>query len=754
MNNFLEIILGPIQIFYRTFINQRNHFILFLGLLIILFSILELSAQDYGSIIGYVFDRNNGNPLAGANVQVGKTGRQSSTDEDGIFILENIMVGEYEITMSFLGYREEVFKNIIVYSGLSTRINVPLQPYALPGDSIYVYANGTSVDETPIENKIILSADDIKSSEKFGLSYLLQQVAGVQVESAGGSGGVTYVTIHGSRPKEVLILLDGQRLNDPQTGEVDLNSIPITEIERIEIIRQGNSSVYGAGTFAGTIAFYTKNNLGNQYVRLISRFGSYKTSAGNLSVGSKIKSLTALGNYYQDYSLQNYPYNYENREIIRENNWFRNQRIFGKLKLDLNRYQLSFMYNMRSGNRGLPSTYFDENPSFNANLTEELRTLQFQYRWLFSHQVCLETNLSRNLLQQTYKNVEAPFKQQYYTRQKNEVLEGNVLLNMEQSDRFSSYLKMSYLKESLDQQNLLYLPGSIGQKNRESFAGFANIDLSIPQILLLLKSIQFRSSLGYQKIFNDIYGWYPFLGVNTHIAGIKFLSFGANWGKAVRYPDFNSLFWKGDTRAHGNPDLKPERKNSWNFSVNFYRSGMYIPRISMFYFTEKIYDLIFWHRNFNGEWEPRNEALVQKNGLDLQIEQNLFKEYLKLQTSYCRVNAVNKKEDPVLYNKKIIFIPEHTFNSILSGNYNNWQLQINFRYVSQRETVTSNSRGTQILPYQIWDVMLGYVIPIKKVNLDLGLIIKNILNEDYQLIFGYPMPGTEYQLTLAIEINP
>jgi vitamin B12 transporter len=68
--------------------------------------------------------------------------------------------------------------------------------------------------------------------------------------------------------------------------------------------------------------------------------------------------------------------------------------------------------------------------------------------------------------------------------------------------------------------------------------------------------------------------------------------------------------------------------------------------------------------------------------------------------------------------------------------------------------VTANSRGTQILPYQIWDVMLGYVIPIKKVNLDLGLIIKNILNEDYQLIFGYPMPGTEYQLTLAIEINP
>ncbi|MEJ2052268.1 MAG: TonB-dependent receptor plug domain-containing protein, partial [Calditrichota bacterium] len=197
------------------------------------------SAQDYGSVIGYVFDGNNGNPLAGANVQVGKTVKQSSTDEDGIFILENIIAGEYEITISFLGYREKLLKNIIVYNGLSTRINVPLRPSALPGDSIYVYANTTSVDEASIENKIILSADDIKSSEKFGLSYLLQQVAGVQVESAGGSGGVTYVTIHGSRPKEVLILLDGQRLNDPQTGEVDLNSIPITEIERIEIIRQG-----------------------------------------------------------------------------------------------------------------------------------------------------------------------------------------------------------------------------------------------------------------------------------------------------------------------------------------------------------------------------------------------------------------------------------------------------------------------------------------------------------------------------------
>ncbi len=732
----------------------RIWFGIFPGFLLILFLSLDLSAQDYGNITGFVYDENNGNPLVGANVYLDKTTIQSATNEDGNFVLENISAGEYDISVSYLGYRDKHLKNVRVHEGFSSKIYIAMIPFPIPGDSVFVYGGDLPTSETTIENKVILSSQDIKKFEKFGLQHLLQQVAGVQVESQGGSGGVSYLSIHGSKPREVLVLLDGQRLNNPQTGEVDLNSIPLSEIERIEIVRQGNAAAYGAGAFAGTIAFYTRDRLANGYARLNSRFGTFQTSAGNISFGSRKKFFTVLGNYYQDYSLQNFDYNYEGREIVRENNWYRNQRVFGKVKLDLNQHQFSLIYNMRTENRGLPSTYFDEFPSFNAKLNEKLAALQLQYRLLFSHKIYLETQVAQNKLQQNYRNLAAPGKQQYNNRQTNDVLEGDIRLNVEQNNHLGYQLNISYLKESLDQQNLLYPEGSIGRKNRESIAGFANVDYTLPSLFAVLNATQLRSNLGYQKIFYDISGWYPLLGLNTRIAGLKSLSFGVNWGKAVRYPDFNSLFWKGDTRAHGNPDLKPERKVSWNYNLIFHHSGLYYPRISIFYFHEKIYDLIFWHRNFNGEWTPRNEDLVQKKGFDLQVEQNLIKQFLKLQASYSWVKAINKKDDPVLYNKKIVFIPEHTFNASLAADYRRWQGQINFRYVSQRETVSANSKGTQISPYQIWDVMLGYEVPFKKLDFEIGFVVKNFFNDEYQLIFGYPMPGTEYQLTLAMGINP
>ena len=115
--------------------------------------------------------------------------------------------------------------------------------------------------------------------------------------------------------------------------------------------------------------------------------------------------------------------------------------------------------------------------------------------------------------------------------------------------------------------------------------------------------------------------------------------------------------------------------------------------------------------------------------------------------------ALNKKDDPVLYNKKLIFVPEHTVNLSLSTNIKNLSTRVIYRYVSERETVISNSDGTQILPYSIWDVFLGYNFCIKMVDSKINLVMKNLTREDYQLIFGYPMPGREIHLSLTITVN-
>ncbi len=74
-----------------------------------------------------------------------------------------------------------------------------------------------------------------------------------------------------------------------------------------------------------------------------------------------------------------------------------------------------------------------------------------------------------------------------------------------------------------------------------------------------------------------------------------------------------------------------------------------------------------------------------------------------------------------------------------------------FRYVAERQTVPANSPGTQLLPYRIWDVQVNYKKAIGPVVLQLGVQVQNLFNQDYQLIFGYPMPRRAGYVTCQIQ---
>jgi outer membrane cobalamin receptor len=85
--------------------------------------------------------------------------------------------------------------------------------------------------------------------------------------------------------------------------------------------------------------------------------------------------------------------------------------------------------------------------------------------------------------------------------------------------------------------------------------------------------------------------------------------------------------------------------------------------------------------------------------------------------------------------------------------WKNWQAQLVFRSVSERETVPANSNGTQLSAYEVWDASCGYKHQYGKLTIDIGMALKNITNSDYQLLFGYPMPGREVQLNLSINFQ-
>ena len=741
---------------FMTVTRLKNRFVSFIysGFILLILSTSHTFAQSNIRLSGWVTDMSSGFPLSNVAVQVENTTHGTYTDEDGFFFIENIPRGNYSIRFSCLGYEIQEVSNIEVVADVAKRLVVNLKPEPIQADSIIVVGEPVN-DESGIEGKkIVITGKDLEHYRQLGISNLLQQVAGVQIESQSSGGNRSIVRIHGGRSSQVLVLLDGQRLNNPQTGEVDLNEIPLEQVERIEVIRQGNSSMYGSNAFDGIVEFHTRQVPQTQYFSLNSQTGSFSTITGSFSSGLNICGIGGLFNYQQDYSYQDFSYQYDGSTFTRDNSWYRNRKAFSKIGYEINRYQLKLLYNYNEGNRGLPCSFFNECGDLSSKMNEKSEALQANQRWIFSSESYLEGMISYYRLYQFYDNVEDPIRiNRYRTEQTNENLEADLTGNFSAGSFSEIRLGVHYLNEMMDQQNLLYPQLSIGQKSRRSRAAFGGVEMQIPGLNPIWEKASIHTSLRYEKCFSHQGRWYPAMGLNIVPAFWNSLIISGGWYKAVRYPDFNSLFWKGDTRAQGNPGLLPEQKTAWTAAVRIRQNQEYFPEVGVHYYSENITNLIFWHRSFDGVWEPRNEDKAEKQGIDAELHQNIIANHVQFQTAYSWVDAINKDDEPNRYDRQIIFVPEHTINSSLWIGWGDWQSQIVHRKVSERETVPANSNGTQLNGYEVWDISTSYKHRLGKISGTVGLAVKNLTDTDYQLLYGYPMPGREFQLSISMNFE-
>lgn len=708
------------------------------------------AGQDNIRLSGQVFDADNGAPLPAVWVQVEGTRWYATTDESGYFAIENISAGEYAVQFYRLGYLERRVLNVAIAPGAVRRLSVMLTPRPLPLSSVTVTAAKESDGMSVEGDKVVLTREAIARFENLGLGAVLQQVAGVQVESTGGGASRSVIRIHGSRANQVLVLLDGQKMNHPQTGEVDLNDIPLSQVEKIEIIRQGNAAIFGGGAFAGVISFHTHRTVRENFGAIQAQGGSFQTAAGGLVGGLSLGKFSFRTHIQQDYSRQNFWFERENQRFRRENAWYRHRSMFLKGQYQAGRHQLSAFYQERSGRGGLPSAFYEEMNHFNAEKSELSRAAHFRHRWFFHSRSFVESAVSVNEVDQLFDNAAdpSPFTR-YQVQQQNRLIEPKIQATFLMHPRLESRLGFQYLAETLDHRNLLFPRLSIGRRTRNSRAIFGSGTLTLPVMPSVWRSAKIQAALRYESYFDSPPRWYPFLGVSLTPAPLPDVSISASIGRSVRYPDFNSLFWKGDARARGNPDLRPERKSLWNLGARWRPRPPFLPAPGVYYYSENLRDLIFWHRTVNGIWEPRNEDRARKRGWDLTAEQAVIPGNLKLQATYSFVDAVNLSGQPNLRGKQIVFTPEHTLNLSLWAGAGSFQTLLAYRRVSERQITPANT-GAALPPYTLWDASAGYQLANRDWSAKIGLAVKNITGTHYELVRGFPMPGRELQLQLTL----
>ncbi len=116
---------------------------------------------------------------------------------------------------------------------------------------------------------------------------LIRTSPGVEVKDLGGAGQYSTVTIRGSSAEQVVVFIDGVRINSPTGGGVDFSTIPVEQIERIEVIRGGGTAKFGPNAIGGVINIVTKRAGKGTNFNGQATYGSFKTfkAAATLSIG-------------------------------------------------------------------------------------------------------------------------------------------------------------------------------------------------------------------------------------------------------------------------------------------------------------------------------------------------------------------------------------------------------------------------------------------------------------------------------------
>ncbi len=152
-------------------------------------------------------------------------------------------------------------------------------------------------------NVTVITAEDIAQAPSNYLPDILSRQVGVNLQSLYGTDKQAVLDLRGmgqNASSNVLVMVDGFRLNTPDLAAPDFSTLPIDEIERIEIVRGAGSVVYGSGAVGGVINIITNKGRKKPSAHLYTSYGSYDTFDGRASGGGQYKNLRASANasYY------------------------------------------------------------------------------------------------------------------------------------------------------------------------------------------------------------------------------------------------------------------------------------------------------------------------------------------------------------------------------------------------------------------------------------------------------------------------
>jgi len=699
--------------------------------------LLCYSTLTFSQISGVVLDGETNKPLALANVYLKNTQYGTTTDKQGNFNLPSIIDGNYILVISFMGYKK-LETPVLIKNSSRHHNHYYLYPAALSMENIVVTANRMPVDIQNVTSDIeIINTTSIEHNYGGNVSDVLQHVNGIYTKDYGARGTIKSASIRGSSSEQVLFLIDGIRINNPQNASIDMSNYLLSSLSRIEIIKGGKSSLYGSDAVGGVINLITPEASFKKEMKLKTKIssGSFGFRSANVNVEKQTTNFFFTMDANRIKGNGKFSFKENGKKLYRENAQFETINIMVKSAYKINKkHKFSVLAFGYDSDKGVPGSLVTPTPHAKTRETQKNLILKSENRYspVFTQtvNVCFQNNnytySDPGLVQGLNKNT---FNMTTYgITNENHFITGNSNIVTFGFEWFYNHLKSNTLQKV----------------NRKSFALFVT-----DQFTHLMNGSVFREFIINPSLRLDKYSLYkPFVNpgfgfvLKNHSFSIR-----GNINKNSRIPTFNDLYWPEDSFTKGNINVNPERSFSKNLGINIrLNKPIEITLKSTVY--EMLYDnLISWQPDATGKWSPANIGKARSRGIEFYAELPIVKNILNCKFVHS-FNITRDLHEGTTYGNILIYHPEVQNNATVNLSFKNFFFDLISRYESHRFYTPDN---TKWLPsYKVYDIFLRYNFTLSKLGITTSLIINNLSDKKYQEFLHYPIPGRNYRLAVQL----
>lgn len=699
--------------------------------------ILGQSNNNYGALSGTISEVKTGHLLPGANIILMRTLMGASSDLEGNFIVNKIPPGQYDVKATMMGYKSKI-TSVNIRSREKTVINFQLEETVIESPTLIVTASKKAQSFQDVPNSVsLISLKEIERRNKTYLDEVLEYTPGVYMMEGDvnirGSSGFSLGA--GSR---VLLLVDGIPMMPGDSGDIKWDIVPLSQIERVEIIKGAGSALYGSHALGGVINIITKEPSAKPKTDIQYSIGIYNKP------------------YYPEWRWTDRRLNLNQFDITHSQTWDNVSLLISGGRKESTGYQQNGFYNYYNL-LGKIIYKFDSQSTFTlqSNWSTGDYGEIFLWRnqndvfempipsvgdWVNSNKFSLN-GVYRQLLNSkfTYKIRTSYFHNNFkhYHHDNNDSSKANKLGIEIQADYMPNKIHVftSGIEGIYDNTKSAVW----GNHYAYTWAGYIQDELRLHDSFSF--TIGGRFDYHYVDTGEKDNQFNPKLGLNFKPSPLTTIR--ASIGRGFRAPTMAEMFTETFTagfRVIRNPHLKAE--SAWSYEVG----------VNQFFSDKLILDLVLFHNDYKNFIEPEpdiyqtvqftNVSKARIRGLEITAQGSIWKRFLYFNFGYTYMDPIDRNTGETL-----AYRPRHLWTSGLTLTYSIFEAGIDYRYISRLERVKVYPNDNRVAQ-KVWDGRISTRI----YGFALSFNINNMFQYNYLQIERNIAPPRNYVFTVSREL--